>query len=406
MKADRRQFLSAAAVLAASAKAGSTTDLSRLRADFPWAENETFLNNAGWHPMPRKSAQAMRAYLEYKVEGPGQGREMRQSGDQQKCRTLFARLINAQPSEIAFIPSTLVGENLVVAGLGIPGGSGNVVTDELHYEGSLYMYKTLARDGLDLRIVKQREGQIRLRDMEKAVDRKTALIALSLVSYLNGYRSDVASISKLARAHGAYVYADVIQAAGAVPIDVRALDLDFCACSGYKWLMGDRGLGYLYVKEALQGRILKRMQYGDRQFNTFEYHIFPHDPPGPAPASWKESSGASRFYEVGNIANVVAAGHAESLQYILDLGVENIRAWNRPLSQKLRKELPRLGFPALTLPETPTPISSFVVRDPDKLRAKLKKANVNAKVEWHQMRVSCSVYNNERDVDRLLEAVT
>ncbi len=403
MKADRRQFLSAtAAGLAVPARAA---DFNRLRGDFPWAENETFLNNAGWHPMPRQSAQAMREYLEFKLLGPGSGRDARQSGNQQQARALFARLINAQPSEIAFVPSTLVGENLVVSGLGIPGGSGNVVTDELHYEGSLFMYKTLAKQGLDLRIVKQNEGTIRLRDVEQAVDRKTKLIALSLVSYLNGYRADAKSVCDLAHAHGAYVYADAIQAAGAVPINVRALGLDFCACSGYKWLMGDRGLGYLYVRESLQGRVLKRTQYGDRQFNTFEYHMFPHDSPGPKPASWKENSGAGSLYEVGNIANVVAAGHAASLQYILDLGIENIRAWNHPLTNKLWKELPRLGYPTLTPPDNPAPIVSFVVQDPEKLRAKLKKANVSAKVEWHQMRVSCSVYNNERDVDRLLEAV-
>ena len=387
------------------ARPADAVDFSRLRADFPWAANETFLNNAGWHPMPRQSVRAMHDYLEYKLNGPGDGREMRQSGNQQKARALFAQLINAQPSEIAFVPSTLVGENLVVAGLGIPGGSGNVVTDELHYEGSLYMYKTLAKDGLDLRIVKHRDGKIRLSDVEQVVDRKTKLIALSLVSYLNGYRADAKSISDLAHAHGAYVYADVIQAAGAVPIDVRALGLDFCACSGYKWLMGDRGLGYLYVREALQGRVLKRTQYGDRQFNTFQYHIFPHDPPGPAPASWKENAGAGRFYEVGNTANVVAAGHAESLQFILGLGVENIRAWNRPLTEKLWKELPRLGYPTLTPADNPTPIVAFVVQDPSKFRAKLKKANVSVKVEWNQTRVSCSVYNNEHDVDRLLEAV-
>ena len=72
--------------------------------------------------------------------------------------------------------------------------------------------------------------------------------------------------------------------------------------------MGDRGLGFLFVREALQGEVLKRFQYGDRQFADFQYHMFPYDPPGPPPATWKHGSGAGSFYEVGNIANVVAAG--------------------------------------------------------------------------------------------------
>lgn len=403
MKHGRRSFLAGAAGLAVPA--AKPADFAKIRELFPWAEKQVFLNPAGWHPMGVHSIRAMQRYLDYKLLGPGEGRGEWQGGHQDVAKALFAKLINASPAEISFVPSTLVGENLVVAGLGIPGGSGNVVTDELHYEGSIYLYKSLEKQGLDLRLVKRRDGRIPLSEMEKVVDRKTRLIACSLVSYLNGVRADVKAIGELAHAHGAYVYADVIQAAGAVPIDVKQLDLDFCACSGYKWLMGDRGLGYLFVREALQGKALRRTQYGDRQFSNFRYHVFPHDPPGPAPASWETRTGAGSFYEVGNIANVVAAGHAASMRFILDLGVERIQEHVRPLVARLRKELPARGYPCMTPEDTPTPISSFVVGRPEALRAKLKKANVDAKVEWNQMRVSCSVYHQERDIDRLLEAV-
>ena len=198
----------------------------------------------------------------------------------------------------------------------------------------------------------------------------------------------------------------MIQAAGAVPIDVRALGLDFCAGSGYKWLMGDRGLGYLFVRRDLQGRVLRRTQYGDRQFEGFQYHMYPHDPPGPRPASWKQVAAARGHYEVGNIANVVAAGHAESLRFILELGVDRIRAHTRPLAETLWKELPKLGYPTLTPPETDSPIVSFVVEQPDKTRVRLKKANIAVKIEWNQMRVSPSVYNTRQDIDALLNALS
>ena len=49
------------------------------------------------------------------------------------------------------------------------------------------------------------------------------------------------------------------------------MGMDFAACFGYKWLMGDRGLGYLFVREKLEDRVLRRTQYGDRQFRDFEY---------------------------------------------------------------------------------------------------------------------------------------
>ena len=77
-------------------------------------------------------------------------------GDQVKSD--FARLINAPPSSISFVPSTVVGENLVVAGLDIPHIKGNVVTDALHYESSTYLYRSLQTQGIDVRFVKPRDG--------------------------------------------------------------------------------------------------------------------------------------------------------------------------------------------------------------------------------------------------------
>lgn len=376
-----------------------------VRARFPWAENEVYLNNAGWHPMTHASIAAMHSYLEYRLHGPGEGRGALAGGNQETARSLLAQLINATPEEIAFIPSTLVGENVVVSGLGLP-ARGNLVTDELHYEGSMYHYKTLQREaGLDLRIAPAREGRVELRDLEPLVDSNTRLVALSFVSYLNGFIPDVRAICDLAHAHGAYVYADVIQAAGAVPIDVQALGLDFCACSGYKWLMGDRGLGYLFVRRELQGSVLRRIQFGDRQFEEFQYHRYPYDPPSDGPLSWKQHPGARGHYEIGNIANVVAAGHAESLRFILELGVDRIRAHTRPLVERIRNEVPALGYPCLTPPGSDSPISAFVVEDPAALRARLEQAGVVVKIEWNQMRISPSVYTNAQDVDALLNAL-
>ncbi len=408
MPANRRSFLASAASAAAAGMPAPTRpepDWAKVREEFPWTSKQLFMNPAGWHPMRKKAVEAMHRYLDFKLLGPTEGRGQFASGQQEDARRLFAQLINATPEEIAFVQSTLMGENLVVAGLGIPGGKWNVVTDELHYEGSIYMYRSLEKQGLDLRIAKLRDGRIDIRDVEKLVDRKTRLVACSLVSYLNGFRADVKALSDLAHAHGAYAYADVIQSAGAVPIDVRALGLDFCACSGYKWLMGDRGLGFLYARREVQGSAMRRHQYGDRQFTKFQYHMYPHDPQGPRPASWEQRTGAGAMYEVGNIANVVAAGHAENLRFILDLGVDRIQAHAEPLVEKLRRELPKLGYPPLTPDGTPSPTSAFVVAKPDVLRAKLSNANIDVKVEWNQMRVSVSVYHNQADIDRFLNAV-
>jgi selenocysteine lyase/cysteine desulfurase len=159
----------------------------------------------------------------------------------------FAALINARPSEIAFIPNTTTGENFVLNGLGLPASGGNVVTDALHFEGALIHLGALKRDGLDVRIVLPRDWRIQLEDLDRVIDNKTKLVELSLVAMFTGFQHDLKAVCDLAHSRGALVYADIAQAAGCTPIDVKASGVDFCACSSFKWLMGDFGLGFLYV---------------------------------------------------------------------------------------------------------------------------------------------------------------
>ena len=86
-----------------------------------------------------------------------------------------------------------------------------VVLDELHFETSLYMYKSLEAKGLELRLVKHRDWAIDRRDMERAIDRNTRLVSMALVSNVNGYLHDARAIADFAHAHGAFLYADMVQ---------------------------------------------------------------------------------------------------------------------------------------------------------------------------------------------------
>src|ERR1700694_2678489 len=258
MKLTRRDLLTQAGLFAATAKlapaAARGKNMSGVlaRADFPIAETQTYLNSAGWHPMPAASARAVKAYIDFKNTGKIDGKDADGSVPvpelfarltrAHEAKEQFAKLINAKPSEIAFVQSTMAGESLIAAGLGLPNSGGNVVTDALHFEGSLYLYRELEKQGLELRVTMPREGRIEMRDLEKLVDRKTRLIAVSMVSYVNGFKHDLKALSDLAHSHGAYAYADIIQAAGCIPVDVRASGIDCAACGSYKWLMGDMGL--------------------------------------------------------------------------------------------------------------------------------------------------------------------
>jgi selenocysteine lyase/cysteine desulfurase len=315
-------------------------------------------------------------------------------------------LINANPAEISLVESTSRGENLVVNGLGLPSSGGNVVTDALHFEGSLILYGELQKRGLDVRLVRPRQWRIELSDMEKVVDRNTRLVAVSLVSWYNGFQHDLKRVCDLAHASGAYVYADIIQAAGNTPIDVRASGVDFCACSTFKWLMGDFGLGFLYVRESLLDKVIRRSEYGYQQADTV-MHYLPTDPPAAVPVTWTMHADARAHFQVGTYAQGTLNALAESLAYLQRIGVERIRAHRQPLLRRLHEELPRLGFTSITPPDSTSAIAAFIARDAEQRFApRLKQANVSVTLSGERMRVAPSFFNDVHDVDRLLHALS
>src|SRR5262245_19369577 len=283
------------------------------KSDFAIADGYTYLSGAFTHPMPVAAAEAYREAVTRRVAIGAQPAASNPA--RVDPRRAFAALINAKSSEISYVPNTSTGENLVVECLGIRKFDGNVVTDALHFEGALIHLLELQKQGLDLRVVSPRDGRIDMADLERAIDRRTKLVEISLVSMYNGFQHDLKAVCDLAHAHGAYVYADIIQAAGAVPIDVRASGVDFAATATYKWLMGDFGLGFFYVREDLLGRVIRRPHWSYRSASDVDIHISPFDPESPTPVTWTPRADAAGYFELGTVSNAVATALSVSLPY-------------------------------------------------------------------------------------------
>jgi selenocysteine lyase/cysteine desulfurase len=374
------------------------------KADFKIAEGYTYLSGAFTHPMPIAAAEAFHQAVDRRV-AIGVPQPAGSGAARVDPRRAFATLINAKPTEISYVPNTSTGENLVVEGLGIRKFDGNVVTDALHFEGALIHLKELEKRGLDLRVVMPREGRIDMKDLERVVDKRTKLVEISLVSMYNGFQHDLKAVCDLAHAHGAYVYADIIQGVGAVPLDVRATGLDFAACATYKWLMGDFGLGFLYVREDLLGRVIERPHWSYESAPDAAIHLSPFDPKHPTPVTWTPGTTAATYFQLGTMANGVAAALGVSVPYIQQLGVENIQRHRQPLLKRLQQEMPRLGFTPQTPPDSTSPIVTFAVKDTGEISRKLQAARVNVRVADHWVRIAPSIYNDMPDIERLLDAL-
>ena len=396
--------LAANAADAASDNSGHfdpTAPLPHKSAFFPL--RGTYLNSGSQHPLSRGAKASLEAYLQYKTMSGASD----YSGGAMRKRVVekFATLINASVDEICFVQSTTAGENLVINALDIPNSGGRIVTDTLHFFGSIPTYGELQNRGMDVVTLRHRDGRIDMDEFEAAVTPETRLVSLSSVSTFNGFQHDLKRVCDIAHEQGALVYADIIHSAGAVPFDVRATGVDFCSTASYKWLMADMGLGFLYVRSDRLDR-LQRPWYGYHQVSSFRSHVFPGDPPGETVADYELANTASGFFSMGTVGNMVAAQLDYSLQYLLDVGVERIQRFRQPMIDRLQEALPRLGYEPLTPPDSETSLVSFAFADArEKLLPKLREADVTISVSRHYFRVSPSVFNDMDDVEHLIDVL-
>ena len=389
-------------------------DFAAIRNDFPHTKRKPWLAASEFIPFNIHSMKAIEAYATTKSRATGGYGFGFTPQLQAEAKENFAKLINASADEIAFVQSTTEGENIIIAGLDLARRGGNVVIDDLHFEASKYMYTQMEEAGLiELRIVEHEGWTTSAADYAKYIDQDTRLVSIALVSQMNGYLADVAAISQLAHDHGAWLYADVIQAAGNSPIDVEAMGIDFASTSTYKWLMGDFGVGFLYVRRDLQEEVVKQTRYGLRQVKSEKDFDFVTHP------------GAAMYEGTSSMAFVPGICAALGVRYVTNIGVDAIRAHAQPLIYRLQQEVPSLGFKSITPADNPVSIVSFVPdenNEIEEVKAKLDHAfdgesvvsfrnwyfknDVGERERVRGIRIGVSVYNNDDDIDQFLNALS
>jgi selenocysteine lyase/cysteine desulfurase len=363
----------------------------------------TYLNSGYQHPIPIASKRASDMYFAKRMLDPA---AMSYERPDDQVRAKFANLINAaSPDEIGYVQSTTIGEQIVLRGLGLPQSGGRVVVDTLHFYDSFPAYMELARQGVDVTWVRDKDGRIPLADMKQAIRPGTKLVSLSAVSTVNGFGHDLKAVCDIAHANGALVYADIVHAAGCVPLDVKATGVDFAAGSTYKWLMGDFGLGFVYARKDVQNR-LRRTEFGYLTLSRADTHIYPYDPPGNSVIDYAWEDTAAGHFAHGTISFHVIAQLDRSLDYIMGIGVPVIQAHVQKLVSQLKRELPRLGYPLMTPPESASPIVTCIFPDAyEKLTERLNAANLKITLGRNRFRITPSVFNDEADVNKLLSAL-
>ena len=400
MNSGRRRFLaafSAAGLLrpvAARAQATPpTADPLGVRRDFPVADKSLYLDAAYITPTPLPVVEAGRAFAESKAHQPISLGDMLARTDQ--VREAFARLIGAQPAEIGFLFSTSEGENIVAQALGLARGD-NVVVDELHYNTSFVLYRHLeATRGVELRIVKARDGGVTAADFAPLVDRRTKIVSVAWVSHQNGFRHDLPPLADLAHKHGAWLYADAVQAVGMFPIDVKTSGVDMMTTGTYKWLLGSYGVAPFYVRAELLDRIAPdRMGalHVERTLPDFRYEIYK----------------TAKKFDYATLAFGPVYQLGAALQFLDRVGVARIERHTVALAQQLADGLRARNVAVLTPAGNQSAIVAFRnPADAARTRAVLDQSRTKVSVRENgtQIRVSPALYNTSDDVRRFLDVV-
>ena len=393
-----------------SATPGARTanTLSAIRQEFPGATKWVYLDTAARGLLSTRVRRAVDRYLDERTYEGGDKSAM--FATVERVRKRFAALVGADPDEVAFTKSVAEGLNAVAAAFPWRDGDNVVVCPDLEHPSNVYPWLRLQRvGGIEVRKVPARDGRMPVERMVEAVDERTRLITVSTVSFAPGFRTDLAPLAEVCRRQGIFLLADGAQSVGMLHADVGRLGVDGLSVSTQKGLLGFYGMGLLYC----------RREWAERMHPAYVAR-FSIDLGGAHEASIGDLDDyrlrpAARRFDLGNYNFIGATAAEQGLAHLLDAGTEAIEAHVCALSHRLATGLLELGLPVCG--GAPGPHLANIVSvgdlagghdsadDPamNALHRTLADNGVKLSIRRGTLRFSMHLYNDEADVDRVVE---
>jgi selenocysteine lyase/cysteine desulfurase len=312
------------------------------------------------------------------------------------AKAAFASLITASPDEIAVFSSVSEATSAVASAMNFASGRNRVVVTEAEFPTVAHVWLAQESRGARVSWVPTRDGVIALDDYASRIDGDTALVSACHAYYLNGFMQDLARIAALAHAHDALLYVDAYQTIGTVPIDVRALDVDFLVAGNLKFLLGIPGIAFLYVRRELIEALHPTVTGWFGRADPFAFQSKQLD--------WSPT--ASRF-DAGTPPIINAYAARAGMETIASVGVPAIRAWLETLGERLidggRQRRLTLHGPAEMSTRTAT--TSFVVDDSHRVELAMRQRGILPSARGPVIRLAPHFYNTLDDVDSALDTL-
>jgi len=396
-------------------------NVEAVRADFPGATQQVYLNAAGVGLPPRAAVEAVQHTAALLGQGPA---EMGYKAYYQvigapasKAKAEAARLLHATPQEIAFIDDTTMGLNIALAAIPFSRGDNLVLCDLEYPQVAISAAHPRQRHDIEIRVAHHRNGIVTVDDYAKLIDKRTRVLLVSSVQWINGLRMDLAAFSQLAKEHGCFLVIDAIQQLGAIPLDLSQLQVDFLAAGAQKWLNAPFGVGLLYVRTAIFDKIQPGLAHGLFAFAEPQggWVRYLGDPSLTPFSSLPLAPDARKFEIHGMPKTLGAAGLAESLHYVNKLDPQAVKEHILGLGDFLIEELQRRNIKVWT-PKAQQLRSGIVTCEPfpdaeqiHRLTQELEKRRIYPTVRYCSgvggLRVSIHYYTSRSDIEALLTAM-
>lgn len=366
-----------------------------IRDRFPIFKDKVYLNSCSQGALSLDVMQAYQAYMEdWQLKGSPWELWVERG---EAARHAFAALVNANPSEVAVTTSVSAGVSALASALDFSGERNKIVSTDFAFPTTAQIWHAQEKRGARVVHVPAAGNMIPLSRFEDAIDDRTLLVSLSHVCYRNGSKTDVPAVVEIAHRKGALVMVDTYQTLGTMPIDVKQLKVDFLVGGVLKYLLASAGLAFLYVRDKLIPPLKPTSMGWFSQENIFAMDIYANRP----------AANARRF-ESGTppVPNIYAA--LAGIKLIQSVGLEKIESHIREITGAIKEGSMRRGF-NLVSPVDPNKHGALIT---------LRSHNVQLLVKWLErdgvivssrddnLRISPHIYNNQADVNKLIDCLT
>jgi selenocysteine lyase/cysteine desulfurase len=368
--------------------------------EFPICARKIYCAHAADAPLPRRVADAMRESIERaSIDARQYENELVRI---EETRALVAQLLGAETDEISFTGPTASGLNTVANGLEWKPGD-EVVCYLDDYPANVSPWLALERHGVKPVLLETpRIGEITPEIVERALTKRTKLVALSTANYCSGYRIDLEAIGALCAERGVLFSVDAIQTLGAFPVPLK--NVDFLSAGAQKWMLGPSGAGIMFVKKSRRVLLRPAIIGG---WNVVSLNFI-------AQREIEFETGGRKF-EPGAYTHSVLAGLRAAVELFLEVGAREISDQIRSLTRSLRNQIAPSGFEFLSPTEEKNRSGILTFRHPrissDRLGEELAKEDIIVSVRFDRanrtwLRVSPHFYNTAAEMERLAAVLT